>query len=436
MTNDNPFIMRRLLLLFAVGLGAVACDGRLAQDPEGDPFSIEQPAPEGVVTRVGLDEAQRGYVRQGNKLSFSIFQKLYQQAGGSFIYSPLSLELALAMTANGAEGETLKEILAALGYDREGLDALNAYAHLILDQLPALDPDVTVKLADAVLVTDRYKLQSGFIKTLKDCYYAPAASMSFSNPSAVLAKLNDWVKRNTNGLIYPMLEDMDPNAVAYLMNALYFKAPWQGNKMNAMFDSRATFEDKFFRLNGTSTEVSYMPSTRTFPYADMGDYQTVAIPYASGKFNMYILLPKKNDGIGALVASLGGLDWSGLTAKLKTESQVALRLPKFDVAVDFLLNEALKGVGVRRAFDDSYAEFGAMFDDRASGFYISRVLQKARMTVAEWGTEAAATTVVEVSEKSAWFPKVIEFYADHPFVFVIADHDSGIILFEGVYAGN
>lgn len=260
--------------------------------------------------------------------------------------------------------------------------------------------------------------------------------MSFSNPSAVLERLNDWVKRNTNGLIYPMLDKMDPNAVAYLMNALYFKAPWQGSKMDPMFDSRATFEDKFFRLNGTSAEVSFMPAVRTFPYADMGDYQTVAIPYASGKINMYILLPKKNDGIGALVASLSGLDWSELTAKLQTGSQISLRLPKFEVAGDFLLNEALKGVGVRRAFDDSSAEFGAMFDGPASGFYISRVLQKARMTVAEWGTEAAATTVVEVTEKSAWTPKVIEFYADHPFVFAIADQDSGIILFEGVYAGN
>lgn len=429
--------MRRVLFLLALGLGAVACDGRLAQDPEGDPFSIEQPAPEGVVTRVALDEGQRGYVRAGNKLSFSIFQKLYQQAGsGGFLYSPLSLELALAMTANGAEGETLQEMLAALGYDREGLDALNEYARLVLNQLPALDPDVTVKLADAVLVTDKYTLRNEFTNVLRDSYYAPAASMSFSDPSAVLGRLNDWVKRNTNGLIYPMLEDMDPNAVAYLMNALYFKAPWQGSEYDPMFDSLATFEDDFFLPGGASTTVSYMSTRRVLPYADMGNYHMVAIPYASGKFFMYILLPKKIEGLADLVASLSSLDWGGLTAKLKTDSQVSLHLPKFEISGDFLLNEALKGVGVRRAFDDSYAEFGAMFNGRASGFYISRVLQKARMTVAEWGTEAAASTVVEVSEKSAWFPNVVQFYADHPFVFVIADQDSGIILFEGLYAGN
>ena len=233
-----------------------------------------------------------------------------------------------------------------------------------------------------------------------------------------------------------MLKDMSPNAVAYLMNALYFKAKWQGAEGDPMFDSEWTRDGDFYKAGGAKTTVPFMCSSRHFPYADLGDFEMVALPYASGKFFFYVLLPKAKDGLPDVLETLKESSWKELTSSLDRVAQVSLLLPKFEVSGDFLLNDALMALGMRRAFDERCAEFDGIFDGITPGFYISRVLQKAKMTVAEWGTEAAAVTVVEVGEKSAMPEKIISFTADHPFVFVIGEQESGTILFEGVYTGE
>ena len=425
------------ILIFACLIGAaVSCQ---EQQPVvlDDAFAIEQPTPGAVLTRLALDETQKGYVREGNKLAFNLLKQLSQETPGSFLCSPLSLQLALAMTVNGAEGKTAEEMLGVLGYGSEGLPALNAYARLLIEQLPALDPEVTIRLADAILTTDRYPLNTAFRSTLKEFYYAPAASMSFQDPAPVLAQINEWARRNTGGLIDPMLKEMSPNAVAYLMNALYFKARWQGSETNPMFRTEVTRDDTFYKGSGGTVNVPFMATSRYFPYADKGTYEMVALPYASGKFFFYILLPKQQNGLDDLLKTLSGSSWNDLISSLSTDYTVFLRLPKFDVSGDFALNGVLQALGMRRAFDEVDAQFGRMFDTPDSpGFYISRVLQKAKMTLAEWGTEAAAVTVVEMSEKSAMPGKEISVVADHPFVFVIGEKESGTILFEGVFTGE
>ena len=427
--------MKRLYLFLL--LTAVACS---VNQPEpidlDDVFAIEQPTPTTALTRMALDDTQQGYVREGNKLSFKFLQRISKESDGSFVCSPLSLQLALAMTANGAEGATLQEMLDVLGYGREGLPALNAYARILIEQLPALDLGVKIKMADAMLVTDRYPLKASFRETLRTYYYAPAASMSFDNPQDVLDQVNEWARRNTEGLIDPMLREISPNAVAFLMNALYFKAKWQGGERDPMFTENATYDDTFFCADGTTPRVPYMNTSRYLPYAEGKDFQLVAIPYASGKFFMYVLLPKEKDGLDALLGKLAETSWNDLIASLDSKYQVRLSLPKFEASGDFNLNKVLQDLGLRRAFDERDAEFGGMFDGVTPGFYISRVLQKAKISVAEWGTEAAAVTVVEMAEKSSLPEKVITFVADHPFVFILGEQQSGTILFEGAYTGK
>ncbi len=427
--------MKPRYLLLALALVAAACTkpNKVQLD---EAFDIEQPAPKAALTRVALDATQQGYVSEGNKLAFKVLQQLANDEDGSFVCSPLSLQLALAMTANGAEGETLQEMLDVLGYGHEGMAALNGYARTLIEQLPALDLDVTLKMADAMLVTDRYRLQDSFQKTLRDFYYAPAVSLSFEDKAYVLAQVNEWARRHTEGLIDPMLDEVSPNAVAFLMNALYFKAKWQSDAGNPMFDSQATRDEAFYKSDGSKTSVPFMRSSRHFPYADLGGFEMVALPYASGKYFMYVLLPKTKEGLSDLLESLQETSWNELISSLKREADVSLLLPKFEVSGDFLLNQVLKDLGMRRAFDEREAEFDGMFAGDTPGFYISRVLQKAKMTVAEWGTEAAAVTVVEMNEKSALPDKVVYFKADHPFVFVIGEQASGAILFEGVFDGN
>ena len=428
--------MKRLFVLLCLALGAASCNKTNIPVDLDEVFAIEQPAPQEALTRVSLNETQKGYVREGNKLSFRFLQQLAQENPESFVCSPLSLQLALAMTANGAEGETLQEMLDVLGYGREGVAALNEYAKILLEQLPAVDLDVTLKMADALLAADKYPLKAGFRETLRTYYYAPAACMSFDDPQKVLEQVNEWARRNTGGLIDPMLKEISPNAVAFLMNALYFKARWQGGETYPMFNGDFTRDDTFYKADGTKVKAPFMSTGRYFPYADKGDFEMVALPYESGKFFLYILLPKKRDGLGAMMESLQKTSWNNLISSLDAGPEVHLSLPRFEASGDFELSKALKAMGMKKAFDEVEAQFDGMFDGDTPGFYISRVLQKAKILVAEWGTEAAAVTVVEIGEKSSMPGKVINFTADHPFAFAIGEQESGIILFEGVYTGQ
>ena len=428
--------MKIRYLLLALALVAAACDKTNKPVDLDEAFAVTQPAPKTELTRVALDDTQKGYVREGNKLAFKFLQELAKENKGGFVCSPLSLQLALAMTANGAGGETLQEMLDVLGYGAEGMAALNAYAKILLEQLPAVDLDVTLKMADALLATDRYPLKAGFRKTLRTYYYAPAVSMSFEDPQRVIDQVNEWARRNTEGLIDPMLDKIDPNAAAFLMNALYFKAKWEGSERNPMFNSNYTQDDTFYRAGGSTVKVPFMSTSRHFAYVDKGDYEIVALPYASGKFFLYILLPKKRDGLDAMIGALQDASWNSLVSSLKRVGEVRLRLPKFNASGDFELSKTLKALGMKKAFDSEGAQFDNLFDGHTPGFYISRVLQKAKITVAEWGTEAAAVTVVEMTEKSALPGNDIQFTADHPFVYILGEQESGMILFEGVYSGE
>lgn len=431
--------MKKVLILLSLAIFAVSCTEKTDipgtnTDP-ADAFDVTPPAPTEGLARLSLSVVQQRYVQAGNNLSFKLLKQLARETATTYVCSPLSLQFALAMLANGTAGETQAEILAALGYGEDGLTSLNQYAKILIDQLPALDLDVTIRPADALLVTDQYPLKAAFGNTLRDFYYAPATSLSFSDGNAVMDLVNDWASRSTEGLINPMLDQVDPNTVALLLNALYFKAKWQEIGGAAMFDPDATASGPFYRAGGNETTVSYMTTTQSFHYADMGKYEIVSIPYASGKFYMHILLPKDNN-LYPMLDDLVASSWGELSTGLAQESKrVKLYLPKFDITGDFNLNIALGGLGIHRIFDETKAQFDPMFDVQRHGFYVSRVLQKARLSMAEWGTEAAAVTAVEVTEKSMPDPDVT-IKADHPFLFLIAG--TGVdapILFGGVYTG-
>lgn len=215
-----------------------------------NPITISSPTPTEQITKVVLNETQSGYVAAGNKMSFRFLEKMFN--GENLICSPLSLQYAVSMTANGASGETLQEIINFLGYGEEGIDALNAYNKLLLEQLPAVDLDVTLKVTDALMVNAKFPLLPSFKKTVEDSYYAAVDNMDFNDPQQVAARINDWTNRSTNGFIDKILDpsEIDDEAVAYIMNALYFKARWAGSKYEPMFREEGTISDTFHLSDG------------------------------------------------------------------------------------------------------------------------------------------------------------------------------------------
>ncbi len=399
--NTYTFLkMKKTIICIAIGLLAlVSCQKQVKVT---DPITIQSPTPTEQITKVSLTETEKGYMKAGNAMAFRFLDKMYE--GTNLIVSPLSLQYALAMTANGASGETLQEIVDFLGYGEDGIEALNAYCKKLIEELPAVDLNVSLKLTDAILANDQFPLLPAFKQTVESNYYAAVESMPFTNPDYTAARINEWASRSTNGFIDKVLEpsELSPDAVAYIMNALYFKAKWAGSDYNPMFSD-------------------------------------VAIPYANYKYFMYILLPDGND-VKPLLEKLRATPWGEITGGLLNDAEVHLRFPKFSIENKLYLKEALEAMGVQKAFGRG-AGFDRMFEPKPGWYYwIEKVIQKARIDVTEWGTEAAAVTVVEMDGATeagpGQEPKRINFFADHPFVYVIGEATSGAILFEGVYSGK
>ena len=429
--------MKRMTLILLALVALISCD----KEPRvKNPIDISSPSPTSQITKVSLDDTQQGYVEAGNGMAFRFLEKMYD--GSDLIVSPLSLQYALAMTANGARGETLQEIINFLGYGSEGIDALNAFCKTMLEQLPAVDLKVTLKLTDAIIVNSQFPLLPSFRNTVRENYYAAVENMSFSDAAQVAATINEWAKRSTNGFISKFLEpsDISPDAVAFIMNALYFKAKWAGSDWKPMFVEEATADDTFTLSDGTSRKIPMMNNRGGHKYAAMDGYKVLALPYAGGKFFMYILLPDEND-LEGLVKKLPSMSWKDIRSNLKQDAEVFVKLPKFDIENKFTLNEALRSLGVNKAFECGEADLQQMFQpkDVHYDYWVEKVYQKARIAVDEWGTEAAAVTAVEIAAESSAFPpevpKRVYFYADHPFVFVIGEATSGTILFEGAFTG-
>ena len=399
-----------------------------------DPITISSPSPTEQITKVTLSDIQSGYVEAGNTMSFKFLKEIY--CGENLICSPLSLQYAIAMAANGASGETLQEIIDFLGYGEEGIDALNEYSKTLLEQLPAVDLDVTLKVTDALLVNDDFPLLPSFKKTVEESFYAAVDNMDFSDPQQIAARINEWAKRNTNGFIDKVIEpsEISADAVAYIMNALYFKAKWAGDKYSPMFREEGTKSENFTLNDGKTIKAAMMRNTRYHEYAEMDGYKVLVLPYANRKFNMYILLPDENN-IEGLIEKLQTSSWTDILANLKQDAEVHVKLPKFNIENKHNLNDVLNGLGVRKAFEPASAEFNGMFTPKDDYYYwISKVIQKSRISVSEWGTEAGSVTVVEMdgATDAGPGPKEVFFYADHPFAFIIGEETSGTILFEGV----
>ena len=403
-----------------------------------DPIQVSSPQPTTQLTKVSLTAEEAAAVEAGNSLTFKMLPMMpeIQQSWNSFIFSPLSIQYALGMTANGASGETLEQIVSALGFGTD-IDKLNSLCNKLLNELPAVDLSVKLKLADAILVNDLYPLLPAFKEKVESTYYAAVENMSFEDAAAVAARINEWASRNTNGLITKMLDpgDISPMALSFLMNALYFKAPWVRDGMDPRFMKESTREENFYPGGTATGKVQMMHTSGYYNYVKLDDCGVLELPYANGKFAMYILLPKENN-IESFLKGLPNLDWKGALDKMDRR-EVILSLPKFETSSGYRLNDALKQLGMKRAFTDT-AQFDRMFADPRIQACIDIVIQKARISVTEWGTEAAAVTVVGMKANSAapGEEPPVYFTCDHPFAYLIAEKTSGTILFAGAFMGN
>ena len=327
------------------------------------------------------------------------------------------------MTYAGARSQTAKEMCQVLRFCRLKYN-VHALFDATLASLNAAHGRYTLSLANGVFVDTRFTLRQSYRSLLSKCYSASFKQLDFSgNPSGAVKYINRWVEDRTNDKIQDIVSVSDvKDAALALANAIYFKGTWK-----CRFDPDRTAVAPFHLSSSESTQVNMMTQTARFRYSLNRplNCQILELPYRGNRLAMYILLPRKVDGLASLERKLTFHSITSALAKLRPR-KISVAIPRFEMTVGKDLPEVLKMMGMNLAFTPA-ADFTGMSPIRP--LYISKVIHKAFIGVDEEGTEAAAATVVVAKYGAP--PSQKKFVADHPFVFLIRDKITGMILFFG-----
>ena len=377
-----------------------------------------------------LSDAQHEMVNNNNSFAFSLYNKTMGM--NSRVVSPLSVTYLMSMLANGADGETQQQILATLGWAGEGiqqpsLQDINDYSRMLIEKTARLDKAVTVEIANYVAVNKEFKLNSKFQKSVERDYKAGVESLNFTSPST-LKRINDWCNDRTHGMIPSIINELDPDAVSYLMNAIYFNGTWKDK-----FGKEETKQEMFRGYTRDIQYVDMMHRHGEYFYADGDGYSAVSIPYGNGAFRMTVILPTEGSFLRDVMASMDGGKFQALQRSME-KCNVDLKIPRFTTEVDLPLNDIISALGAPLIFSPQ-----ADFSQFARGdFYVSKMFQKAKIEVSEEGTKAAAVTAA-IMMMSAMRPEKkrnVVFHADSPFAYIISENSTGSIYFMGQYTGK
>lgn len=377
-----------------------------------------------------LSDAQHEMVNNNNSFAFSLYNKTMGM--NSRVVSPLSVTYLMSMLANGADGETQQQILATLGWAGEGiqqpsLQDINDYSRMLIEKTERLDKAVTVEIANYVAVNKEFKLNSKFQKSVERDYKAGVESLNFTSPST-LKRINDWCNDRTHGMIPSIINELDPDAVSYLMNAIYFNGTWKDK-----FSKEETKQEMFRGYTRDIQYVDMMHRHGEYFYADGDGYSAVSIPYGNGAFRMTVILPSEGSFLRDVMASMDGGKFQALQRSME-KCNVDLKIPRFTTEVDLPLNDIISALGAPLIFSPQ-----ADFSQFARGdFYVSKMFQKAKIEVSEEGTKAAAVTAA-IMMMSAVRPEKkrnVVFHADSPFAYIISENSTGSIYFMGQYTGK
>ena len=329
------------------------------------------------------------------------------------------------MTYAGARGQTAKEMCEVLRFCRLKYN-VHALFRATLASLNAPHGRYTLTLANGVFVDTGFTIRQSYRSLLSNCYSASSSVLDFSgDPTGAAKYISQWVEDRTNDNIQDIVSatDVDGAALA-LVNAIYFKGQWK-----CQFDPDRTAVAPFHVSSSESTQVNMMTQTARFRYSlnRRLNCQILELPYRGNRLAMYILLPRKVDGLASLESKLTFSSIPSAIAQLRPR-RISVAIPRFEMTVGKNLPEVLKAMGMKLAFTPAADFTGISSSTRP--LYISEVIHKASIGVDEEGTEAAAATFV-VATCGSTPPSQKKFVADHPFVFLIRDKVTGSILFFG-----
>ena len=347
-----------------------------------------------------------------------------REPGVNTLLSPLSISLALSMTANGAAGDTLAEFEALLGAD---VDTVNANAASLLAEYRDLGGSTVSSIADSLWLDGSLAAREPFLSRCTAFYGAGLYQADLATEQTRRA-VNGWVEENTGGMIPEILTEVPAeDAALLLVNALYLKNTWEHE-----FDPNSTREDSFYAADGTGTVTDFLSNgIRQEQYFRTEDAAGVVLPYDDGRLAFAAVLPD-----GDLDAWLENLDGDTFPALIGAaeDTRLLLRMPKFEAEWGGELKDALTALGLDAAFDPARADLSGLGTTESGGpLFIDSVLHRAKIQVDEEGTEAAASTVVMAPAGAPAPMDYEELILDRPFCYAIVDLERGVPLFLGTF---
>jgi len=362
-------------------------------------------------------------VNGNNQFALDMFSKLGSQQENVF-FSPWSIYSAIAMAREGAKGKTALEMQQVMHLPENDSQRRQSFA-LAYDKFNAKDAGYTLSTANAIWVEKDYPLLDNFTAAIERYYHGSAQNVDFKDATEdTRSMINSWVESRTNSKIKDLISPggISPKTQLVITNAVYFNGTWV-----ISFDKNATRKGNFKTDDGRIIETPMMESVgreSRFNYTETGDMQILELPYQGKRISMIILLPKSD--ISSLEKSLTGR-LAELTKGLQ-ESRVDVYIPKFTFAAKYFMAKNLEDMGMPTAFTPG-ADFSGI--NGRKDLFINEVIHQAFVDVNEQGTEAAAATAVVMPTMAYGAPKTPVFDADHPFVFLIQDIETGNILFIG-----
>jgi len=295
---------------------------------------------------------------------------------------------------------------------------INEYYKLMQTTLPTIDPTTKLSIANSLWYRTGFPVKSDFLQINSDYFNAYVRELDFSQAWAK-DTINNWCSKKTNKLIPSIIDNISSDMRMYLINAVYFKGIWRQK-----FEIKNTSEANFTNELGTVVKVNMMSQTDTFAYAQDNYAKYLDMPYGNKAFSMTIILPNEEKTTADVLNFLTPANWNNALSAM-TKSEVMVKIPRFKVENKFKLNSVLKSMGMSLAFSD-FADFSNI---SVQSLMISEVLHKTYVVVNEEGTEAAAVTSVGMMTTS--MPVVKEFIVNKPFLYVIREKSTGVILFIG-----
>ena len=347
--------------------------------------------------------------------------KVSEESGKNTLISPLSVLCALAMTANGAEEETLQQIETVLGITTEDL---NLYLYSYMKNLPQGDK-YKLSLANSIWFTEdeRFTVNQDFLQTNADYYGADIYKAPFNDQTK--KDINNWVKQNTDEMIPEILDKIPSEAIMYLVNALAFEAEW-----SEIYEKNQVRDGEFTKEDGSKQNVEFMYGSEG-TYLEDENATGFMKRYKGGKYAFVAMLPNEGVSVSEYIASLDGESLNALLANPQYAT-VHTSIPKFETEYQVEMAEILKGMGMTEAFDMYNADFEGLGTSTGGNIYISRVFHKTYISVGEKGTKAGAATIVEMADGAAAEPtEPKEVYLDRPFVYMLVDCENNIPFFIG-----